>query len=78
MFFFVLPFPPLQVGRMNLQEPVASAASGHITLDTALSLVHDLFVSAAEREIHTGDGIAIKILRKGKPVEERRVALRKD
>ena len=48
-----------------------------MTLDQALSLVHDLFISAAEREIHTGDSIAFKIITKS-GIEEKTVALRRD
>jgi hypothetical protein len=30
----------------------------------AISIIHDVFVSAAEREIHTGDGIHFNIITK--------------
>ena len=46
-------------------------------LDEAVNLVHDLFISAAEREIHTGDRIAFKIITKN-GIEDRTVALRRD
>ena len=48
-----------------------------ITLDEAVDMIHDIFVSAAERDIHTGDGITFKIITK-EGIEERTVALRKD
>ncbi len=47
------------------------------SLEKAINLVHDLFVSAAEREIHTGDAIAFRIITKD-GIEERTVALRRD
>ena len=28
----------------------------------AINIIHDVFISAAEREIHTGDGISLKVL----------------
>ena len=48
-----------------------------ISLDEAVDMIHDIFVSAAERDIHTGDGITFKIITK-EGIEERTVALRKD
>ncbi len=63
-----------QVGRKNMEN---QPRDSKISLDDAVNLVHDLFVSAAEREIHTGDQIAFKIVTK-KGIEDRRVALRRD
>ena len=28
----------------------------------AINIIHDVFISAAEREIHTGDGISLKVV----------------
>ncbi len=68
-----------QVGKKNMEKKaLMKGADGPITLEEAVDLVHSLFVSAAEREIHTGDGVCFKILTKGGNVEERRLALRKD
>ncbi len=63
-----------QVGRKNME---GKKGESKMSLDEAVGLVHDLFISAAEREIHTGDSIAFKIVTK-KGVEDRRVALRRD
>ena len=62
-----------QVAKKNMPD----VAFKPPTLDEAVGLVHDCFVSAAEREIHTGDAIAFKIITK-KGVEDRTVALRRD
>ncbi len=61
------------MGKKNLANPDKS----ELTLDQAVSLVHDLFISATEREIHTGDSIKFKIITKT-GIEERTVPLRKD
>jgi len=66
-----------QVGKMNMSNEEAGDQAGQVSLKEAVDLVHDLFVSAAEREIHTGDQIDIKIISQ-KGIEERRVQLRKD
>ena len=63
-----------QVGRKNMENVDKDRKIG---LDEAVNLVHDLFISAAEREIHTGDQIAFKIITKD-GVEDRTVALRRD
>ena len=41
-----------QVGLKNMQN----VEKNPISLEKAISLIHDVFISAAEREIHTGDG----------------------
>jgi len=33
-----------------------------LTVDRALSIVKDVFVSAAERDIYTGDGLHIEVV----------------
>merc|ERR1712037_313743 len=48
-----------------------------ISLEKAVSLIHDVFISAAEREIHTGDGIHFNIITKD-GIEEKRLPLRRD
>ena len=56
---------------------MTNADDKDIGLSEAINLVHDLFISATEREIHTGDSIAFKIITK-KGIEEKTVALRRD
>lgn len=63
-----------QVGKKNMQGVDKDKPP---TLDEALNLVHDCFISAAEREIHTGDKIAFKIIT-ANGIEERQVGLRRD
>ena len=63
-----------QVGKKNM---VGVGDKKEMGLEEALKLVHDLFISAAEREIHTGDSIAFRIITK-KGIEERSVPLRRD
>ena len=62
-----------QVGKKNMVD----VDNKEMGLEEALKLVHDLFISAAEREIHTGDSIAFRIITK-KGIEERSVPLRRD
>lgn len=70
----ILPLMDNLVGKKNME---LVDKDKKITLDEAMNLIHDFFVSAAEREIHTGDGIAFKIITKN-GVEERTLALRRD
>ncbi len=62
-----------QVGKKNMPN----AEKKPPTLQEATDLAHDLFISAAEREIHTGDGIIFKIITKD-GITEKTVALRRD
>lgn len=62
-----------QVGQKNMKEK----SNVPLTLERAVSLVTDAFVSAAERDIYTGDGVNIAIVTE-KGIENRRVQLRKD
>ena len=62
-----------QVGKKNM----VGADDKEISLEDAVNLVHDLFISACEREIHTGDSIALRIITKD-GIKERTVALRRD
>jgi len=48
-----------------------------LTLEKAVAILKDVFTSAAERDIYTGDGITIKIITKN-GVEESYFDLRKD
>ena len=65
--------PYNQVGKKNM----VGAEEKDIGLEEACNLVHDLFISACEREIHTGDSIALRIITKD-GIKERTVALRRD
>jgi len=49
-----------QIGLKN-QENVTPAP---IPLDRAVAILKEVFISAAERDIYTGDGIEIKIVTK--------------
>lgn len=62
-----------QVGLKNMdQKPNIP-----LTVDRAVNLIRDTFISAAERDIYTGDGIKIAIITE-KGVEEQTIPLRKD
>ncbi|KAK3911622.1 Proteasome subunit beta type-1 [Frankliniella fusca] len=67
------PFLDNQVGMKNMNGAVPEA----ITRERAVAIVKDAFISAAEREIHTGDAIIINIIDKT-GVKEERFSLRKD
>lgn len=63
---------PLQIGGLNQggrKQPLAK--------DEAVKLVRDIFISAAERDIHCGDAVLIKVVTK-EGVEEHRFPLRRD
>ncbi|XP_058793183.1 proteasome subunit beta type-1 [Phymastichus coffea] len=62
-----------QIGYAN-QENVEKIP---LTKEKALAIVKDVFISAAERDIYTGDGININIITKD-GIEEQYFALRKD
>ena len=61
-----------QVGLKNMD-----LEKNPISLEKAISIIHDVFISAAEREIHTGDGIHINIITKD-GIKEERLPLRRD
>eukprot|EP00095_Tigriopus_kingsejongensis_P012631 maker-scaffold407_size180809-snap-gene-0.35 protein:Tk12631 transcript:maker-scaffold407_size180809-snap-gene-0.35-mRNA-1 annotation:"proteasome subunit beta type-1 precursor" len=63
-----------QVGQKNMKD---GNPASDVTMDQAINILHDLFISASEREIHTGDAIHFKIVTKT-GVEERTVGLRRD
>ena len=48
-----------------------------LTLEEAEKLIYDCFISAAEREIHVGDGVCMRIVTKN-GIEEKFMALRRD
>ena len=62
-----------QVGLMNQ----CGAKEQPLTKEKAISLVTDVFTSAAERDIYTGDGVLINIITTS-GIEVQRVALRRD
>jgi len=49
-----------QVGLKNME----GADKTPISMEKAINIIHDVFISAAEREIHTGDGISLKVITK--------------
>ena len=62
-----------QVGKKNMENPDKTP----ITVEQAVNIIHDVFISAAEREIHTGDGIKFNIITKD-GIEEKTLPLRRD
>ena len=44
-----------QVGLKNMEKVDATP----ISMEKAVNIIHDVFISAAEREIHTGDGYVV-------------------
>ncbi|CAG9859797.1 unnamed protein product [Phyllotreta striolata] len=55
-----------QIGQKNLQKP----SQEDLTQEKALSTLKDVFISAAERDIYTGDSVLIKIITKDGTKEE--------
>lgn len=62
-----------QVGLKNMEIKQDTP----LTKERAVDLITDTFVSAAERDIYTGDGVLINIITKD-GIETKRVELRKD
>lgn len=62
-----------QIGLKNMKGEVAP----NITKEKALTVIKDSFISAAERDTSTGDGIIINIITKS-GIEVEHFALRKD
>jgi len=50
-----------QVGKKNMAGVDKTVK---ISMEEAISIIHDVFISAAEREIHTGDGLCFNIITK--------------
>lgn len=63
----------MQIGYKNQQ----GVARDPLSKEKAASLVQDVFMAAAERDIYTGDGLRISIITSA-GVEEREVLLRRD
>lgn len=68
---FVLGFT--QIGYKNMEN----VEQLPLTLDKAVQLVKDVFVSAAERDVYTGDALKICIITK-EGIREENVPLRRD
>ncbi|KAK4325242.1 hypothetical protein Pmani_004201 [Petrolisthes manimaculis] len=62
-----------QLGALNMKDVTPPT----ITKELARQLIHDAFVSAAERDINTGDGILIHTITKDGTTDEK-VKLRRD
>lgn len=62
-----------QVGLKNM----TNATKEPISRERAVAIIKDAFISAAEREIHTGDAVMISIIDKN-GIKEERFSLRKD
>lgn len=56
----IQPFLDSRIGNKNLTPDAIPKEP--LTLDEALRVVKDTFISAAERDIYTGDGVLIKIV----------------
>ncbi|NWI61351.1 PSB1 protein, partial [Calyptomena viridis] len=65
--------PLLDIGFKNMQN----VEHLPLTLEKALQLVKDVFISAAERDVYTGDALKICIVTKD-GIKEQTVQLRKD
>ena len=65
--------PASQVGFKNMQN----VEHVPLTLDRAMRLVKDVFISAAERDVYTGDTLKICIVTKD-GIREETVPLRRD
>jgi 20S proteasome subunit beta 6 len=66
-----------QVGLKNMAGPVPPVNPPAITKEKALTVIKDSFISAAERDTSTGDGIVINIITKS-GIEVEHFPLRKD
>ncbi|GAB0091714.1 Proteasome subunit beta [Sergentomyia squamirostris] len=69
----LIPVLDNQVGLKNMQN----TGNEKMTLEKAIALTRDTFISAAERDIYTGDGIIINVITQ-QGIREERMALRKD
>jgi len=67
------PFLDNQVGRKNQQDP----STDPLSKTECIQFVKDIFISAAERDIHTGDGVLINVITKD-GISEELFPLRKD
>ncbi|KAF7281169.1 proteasome beta6 subunit [Rhynchophorus ferrugineus] len=62
-----------QIGQKNM----LNVKQESVSQEKALSIIKDVFISAAERDIYTGDSIQIKIITK-EGIKEEKFELRKD
>ena len=62
-----------KVGRKNQQDP----SKDPLSKTECIQFVKDIFISAAERDIHTGDGVLINVITKD-GISEEFFPLRKD
>ena len=56
---------PMSVEKVNLfklYQDQESNLNAPCYILQAINIIHDVFISAAEREIHTGDGISLKVI----------------
>lgn len=76
LYCHMMPHPGFlshQVGFKNMQN----VEHVPLSLDRAMRLVKDVFISAAERDVYTGDALRICIVTK-EGIREETVLLRKD
>lgn len=73
--FTLVSFQPvlLQIGFKNME----GVQHVPLTQDKAVQLVKDVFISAAERDVYTGDALRVCIITK-EGISEQTVPLRKD
>jgi len=64
----IQPLLDSQIGHMNIKEEAKPTAA--LTLEQAIQVIKDTFISAAERDIYTGDGVLLKIITKEGVKEE--------
>ncbi|KAH8379559.1 hypothetical protein KR009_005571 [Drosophila setifemur] len=64
-----------QIGHKNMN--LAANELPKLTMERAVAIASDTFISAAERDIYTGDSVLINIITQ-EGIEERRVKLRQD
>lgn len=61
------------VGKMNMENPDETP----LTKEKALTIIKDMFISATERDIYTGDSVSIRIITKD-GIQSEKFELRKD
>ena len=59
---FLYPFLDHKVGEKNLDQ--SKKRTQDLTVDEAIQLAKDVFISATERDIYCGDGVEIKVIRR--------------
>lgn len=63
-----------QIGQKNMQ----GVEKVPVTLAKASSIIKDTFISAAERDMYTGDNVLLNIITKENGIQVEQLALRKD